>query len=426
MYIVPSQIKSWLEVPANSHFPIQNIPLGVATIDDDPAVVTRIGDNVINVTWLVQEGYLDANDAVLEGELLMDPADATEMRRILVELFEESNRTLREDRNFLKDALYPLMAVEMEVPMPVAAYVDFYSGIHHASNVGRMFRPDQPPLLPNYRHIPIGYHGRASSIEVSGSEVMRPWGHILDASTKEVLFKPTEELDFELELGYFIGENSKLGIPIPIEQAEEAILGYVLVNDWSARDVQRFEYQPLGPFLAKSFITSVSPWVVLKDALEPFRTQGMVQDPMPSWNLRSSMPQHYNIQLEVSLQTQAMKRPQLLSVTDSLQLYWSPAQQVAHMASNGTPVEAGDLYATGTISSEANESNEGNFGSLLELTWRGTKPLKLDETGETRTFLQDGDTVFMSGKCTKNGLTIGFGEVSGTVVAALDQHYFLP
>jgi fumarylacetoacetase len=300
----------------------------------------------------------------------------------------------------------------MVVPVEIPTFVDFYSGIHHASNVGKMFRPDMPPLLPNYRHLPVGYNGRASSVVASGTPIRRPKGQTKSPDSDRPEFGPTNELDFELELGFFVSKGNEMGTPIPIEEAEEYILGFVLVNDWSARDVQRWEYQPLGPFLAKSFATSVSPWIVMRDAMEPFRCAGEPQEPAPLPHLTPTRPDHYDIQLEVSLKTAKATRPQRISGSNARHLYWSFAQQLTHLTSNGTNAEPGDLYASGTISGP----EPGTFGSLLELTWRGTQPITIEETGEKRAFLEDGDTLIMTGYCQGDGYRIGFGEVSGTVL----------
>lgn len=411
MHIVPGHYRSWLEVGDESHFPIQNVPLGVGVIEDAEAVVTRIGQWIVNVSMLMDEGLLPENIAVQRGDLELEPDEASELRRALVDLLESDSKPFRDNQRLREAAILPVMAVEMMVAMPIGAFVDFYSGIHHASNVGKMFRPDQPPLLPNYRHIPVAYNGRASSVVISDTPITRPWGQSKAADADAPTFGPTKELDFELELGFFIGRRSELGENIPVDEAENYILGYVLVNDWSARDVQRWEYQPLGPFLAKSFSTSVSPWIVLKDALEPFRVFGPKQDPAPLPHLRSSGPGAYDIELEAHLLTERMRKPQLISRTNARELYWNAAQQIAHQTSNGTPLEPGDLMASGTISGE----EEGSFGSMLELTWRGTKPITMIETGEKRTFLEDGDTPTLMGAARGAGYRVGFGEVSGTI-----------
>ena len=396
-FIVPAEAKSWIETKSNSDFPIQNLPFGVAERDGEPVVVTRVGDTLVDVRLA---GFPVELDAITPSELSI-------VRRALFDILKS------ESTNRPEYALFSAEGVKMLKPIRPAAFVDFYSGIHHACNVGRMFRPDQPPLLPNYRHLPVGYNGRASTVVVSGTEVRRPSGQTKAADAEMPTFGPTRELDFELELGFFTGLTNPMGSTIPIERANEFLLGMVIVNDWSARDVQRWEYQPLGPFLAKSFATSISPWIVTFDALEPFRVEGQSQDPAVLPHLHSPPNAHYDIQLVVSLQTAKMSNPQVISVSNSRFLYWTFAQQLVHQASNGTLVEAGDLYASGTISGEETSS----FGSMLELSWRGTKPLIMEETGEERRFLEDGDTVSMHAFGQAETYRVGFGSVVGTVVS---------
>jgi fumarylacetoacetase len=331
---------------------------------------------------------------------------------LVYDLLRHDNPRLRDDGELCRQALRDVESVEMMLPTEIPQFVDFYAGIHHASNVGRMFRPDQPPLLPNYRHIPIGYNGRASSVIPSEVPIQRPNGQTKSVEDPLPRFGPTGELDFELELGFFVAQGNDMGTPISIEEADQHILGYVLVNDWSARDMQRWEYQPLGPFLAKSFATSISPWIVMSEALAAFRVPGEPQEPEPLEYLRSGQPGHLDIKLEVSIQSAKMTRPQVITQSNARHLYWTCAQLLTHLTSNGTNVEPGDLVATGTISGP----DEGTFGSLLELTWRGARPIVLEETGEERTFLQDGDTVIMSGYAQGDGYRVGFGELRTTVL----------
>ena len=400
--VVPAEARSWIAVDPESHFPIQNLPYGTARIDGRNFAATRIGNSVVDLNGLHEAGLLTSRPV---------PSDFRAIREAVFELLREENGTLRDDARLRDRLLYPVSAVEMRLPMPIPAFVDFYSGIHHASNVGRMFRPEMAPLLPNYRHLPVGYNGRASSVVVSGTPIRRPNGQVKAPEVEAPTFGPTQELDFELELGFFIGEGNALGEPIMIDKAEEHILGLVLVNDWSARDVQRWEYQPLGPFLAKSFGTSISPWLVALDALEPFRIKGRDQDPPVLPHLRPLVHAHYDIHLEVAIQSVKMARPQVISRSNARHLYWSFVQQLAHQTSNGTNTETGDLYASGTISGP----EAGSFGSLLELTWRGRDKLHLEETGEDRTFLEDGDTVLFTGYGQAPGFRVGFGELSGTI-----------
>lgn len=397
-FIVPADAKSWIPVDAESDFPIQNLPFGVASRKGEPVVVTRIGDTLIDVELA---GFALELDAVSPQELSI-------VRQSLYEIFCEGSE------NRPEYALFPAEGVSMLKPIRPPAFIDFYSGIYHAGNVGRMFRPDQPPLLPNYRHLPVGYNGRASTVVVSGTDIVRPQGQTKAADAESPTFGPTKELDFELELGFFTGLTNPMGQTIAMDQVDDYMLGLVLVNDWSARDVQRWEYQPLGPFLAKSFATSISPWIVTFDALEPFRIAGEPQSPSVLPHLESGTPRHYDLELTVCLKTAKMTEPQVISQSNARYLYWSFAQQLVHQASNGTLVEAGDLYASGTISGP--ERNQA--GSFLELTWRGTEPLVMAETGEERRFLEDGDTLSMRAVGLGNGFRVGFGEVSGTVVAS--------
>ncbi|MDR3690096.1 MAG: fumarylacetoacetase [Fimbriimonas sp.] len=416
-FIVSPTAKSWIKVDPLSHFPIQNLPFGMAEVDEENVMaVTRIGDFLVDIYRLIDEGFLPLEE-LLETDGFSDITreQSTQLRKALFDLFREGNPKLRDNSKLKKEALIPVSELNMVLPMPVGAFVDFYSGINHASNVGKMFRPDMPPLLPNYRHLPVGYNGRASSVVPSDVPIFRPKGQTKAADAESPSFGPTRELDFELEMGFFLAEGNDFGEQIPIERAEGHMLGLCLVNDWSARDVQRWEYQPLGPFLAKSFATSVSPWVVPMDAIEPFRVIGPKQDPEPLPYLQPSGPSHFDICLEVAIQTEAMSAPQVISRTNARELYWSFAQQLAHQTSNGTPTESGDLYASGTISGV----EPGSFGSMLELAWRGQKPLVMQETGEERAFIEDGDVVSITGYCEGKGYRVGFGTLSNQVAPSL-------
>lgn len=391
-----------IPVAADSDFPLQNLPFGVGCRPQEPPeLLARLGNYAIRCEALRQQGRLgEGFESPLVDILSLDLPRARRLRTRLRELADElmpghSNVTAVDE-------------LQMRAPCRIPAFVDFYSGIHHASNVGRMFRPDMPPLLPNYRHLPVAYNGRASTIVPSGTPIRRPRGQYKGAHGPE--FGPSQELDFELEVGFFLAEGNAAGEPIEVGQAERRICGLVLVNDWSARDLQRWEYQPLGPFLAKSFATSISPWVVPLEALEPFRVVGQ-QDPPPLPHLARSEPALYDIELEVSIQSRKMTQPQIVARSNTKQLYWSFGQQLAHQTSNGTRVEPGDLYASGTISGP----DPGSFGSLLETTWRGSKPIVLEETGESRTFLEDGDTVRFRAWAQGDGYRIGFGELVGEV-----------
>jgi len=413
-FVVSPGAKSWVQVSPQSHFPIQNLPFGVADLGDDTqTLVSRIGDYVIDILGLAEEGLLlqeGLEDA--EGYSDLGKEGLAELRKSLYDLFRQSNPKLRDQSKLKAQVLLPADEIRLLLPMEVPSFVDFYSGINHASNVGKMFRPDMPPLLPNYRHLPVGYNGRASSIVPTGVPIFRPNGQTKAAVSELPAFGPTREMDFELELGFFLIVGNEFGESIAADRAEDHMAGFVLVNDWSARDVQRWEYQPLGPFLAKSFATSVSPWIVSIDALEPFRIPGPTQEPQPLPHLRATQPGHFDIVLEVTIQTEQMTRPQVISRTNAGELYWSFAQQLAHQTSNGTPTEPGDLYASGTISG----IDVGSFGSMLELAWRATKPISMTETGEERTFIEDGDVVTLTGYCQGNGYRVGFGSLTNQVL----------
>ncbi|HEX3107649.1 MAG TPA: fumarylacetoacetase [Thermoanaerobaculia bacterium] len=379
-------LKSWVE-SANGHpdFPLENLPIGRFRWNGEAHRGFAIGDSI-----LVGDNRAEARERLTEGA-----AEREETAKRLVKQCD----------------------VEMLLPCDIGNYTDFYASIHHATNVGSMFRPDNP-LLPNYKWIPIGYHGRASSIVVSGTPFRRPKGQTRDDANAPPRFGPSTRLDYELEVGAVIGHSNTLGEPVPIESAEEHVLGLCLVNDWSARDIQTWEYQPLGPFLAKNFATSVSPWIVTLDALEPFRvatTPRPEGDPAPLPYLTSSNDRAFDITLEVWLQSDRMREPMLISRGNFRDMYWTFAQLVAHHTSNGCNLQAGDLIASGTVSGTTKESR----GCLLERTWRGTEPLELP-TGETRKFLEDGDEVIFRAYCERDSLRIGFGECRGVVLPSLE------
>jgi len=416
-FIVPANAKSWIKVDSTCDFPIQNLPFGIAAPKDkDECVVVAIGEYALSVMALGDAGLIDTEEfPILDSFIELGDNQLGELRKAVYEILVSDNPVLRDNKKLRDRTLIPLGEANLQVPIPPTSFVDFYSGIHHASNVGKMFRPDQAPLLPNYRWMPIGYNGRASSVMASGSQITRPKGQTKGANDEAPTFGPTKEMDFELEMGFFVSHGQEAGKRITTSAAEDHMLGLVIVNDWSARDVQRWEYQPLGPFLAKSFGTTVSPWIVTLDALEPFRVTGMEQDPAPLPHLRNHGKPHFDIELEVWLQSAKMKSPQLICRSNMEHLYWSLAQQLSHQTSNGTPVEFGDLYATGTISGP----DEGTYGSMLELSWRGSQPITLDETGETRTFLEDRDTVTMRAYAQGEGFRVGFGECVGQIAPAV-------
>lgn len=410
------------EVPPDSHFSIENLPWGVFSADSSPdtlRVGTRLGDTAIDVSPLDRAGLLDGTGAEGRGvfdqgsiEPFMRQGKATwsKVRTRLVELLSNDSATLA--RRIEEPAFYPASEVRMRLPCRIGGYTDFYSSLEHATNVGTMFRGKENALLPNWRHVPIAYDGRAGSIVVSGTPVRRPVGQSKGPQDERPGFGPSRELDFELELGFLIGTDTPHGEPLAVERATDIVFGAVLVNDWSARDIQRWEYQPLGPFLAKNFCTSISPWVVTMEALEPFRVPGCRQEPEPLPYLRSDRRSCFDIELEVFLTT-APGNTARLCASNSKYVYWDLAQQLAHHSSNGCPFHFGDLVATGTLSGPDRASS----GSLLELAWGGKEPLTL-AGGATRVFLEDGDELTITGRCTGRRYTVGFGSVSGTILPA--------
>lgn len=408
-------MRSWVEVAADSHFPIQNLPYGVFSTDDaEPRVGVRIGDFVLDLVALHDAGLLpgaNVYDRPLINDLMaLGPRAWQEVRNAITDIMRESEPTLRDDDELRSATLIPVSQVKMHLPVRIGAFVDFYSSEQHATNVGSMFRPDAP-LMPNWKHLPVGYNGRASSVVVSGTPIKRPHGQTAPGQTTEPIFGPSKNLDFELEVGFFTGTENPLGNQVPTSRAADFIFGLVLVNDWSARDIQRWEYQPLGPFLAKSFATTISPWVVTMAALDPFRIPGPDQDPPVLDYLKYDKPWRLDMNLEIHLKTERMSQPQVICRTNYKNMYWNMAQQLAHQTVNGTNVQIGDLYASGTVSGDEPDS----FGSMLELAWRGERPLVMQETGEERKFLEDGDTVTLTGHCQGDGFRIGFGEASGTI-----------
>jgi len=435
----PADLRSWVDSAndTGSDFPIQNLPFGVFRPRDDtpPRVGVAIGDRVLDVHALLQRDLLtgparEAAAACAGGTL--NPLMALgrrawrALRVTLVELLRHDTAAGARAREFSAEVLFAASDVELLLPTTIGDYTDFYASIHHATNVGSMFRPNDP-LLPNYKYVPIGYHGRASSIGPSGGVVRRPHGQVKADGDPAPTFGPTRRLDYELEVGAYIGPGNALGSAVPVAQAEEHIFGLSLLNDWSARDIQAWEYQPLGPFLAKNFATTVAPWIVTLDALAPFRAPAFPRppaDPPPLPYLRS--PENdtaggIDIRLEVWLRSGRMLRENIAAVRVSTvsftEMYWTFSQLVTHHASNGCNLRPGDLIASGTVSGPTKESR----GCLLELTWRGTDPLTLP-TGERRQFLEDGDEVIFRGRCEREGFArIGFGECRGTVVSALDR-----
>jgi fumarylacetoacetase len=411
-------LQSFLEITADHPFSIQNLPYGIFSVAGRSARVgVAIGDYVLDLKLLEERGLVPRLGVFGESSLnpLMEKGAAAwrQLRESIQDLLDERNPRVRDDRSLRAQVLIPIQQVMLHFPVQVGDYTDFYSSKQHASNVGAMFRGKENALLPNWLHLPVAYHGRSSSLVLSGASIRRPYGQIKRADESQPRFEPSREMDFELEVGAFIGTGNELGEPIPVGTAHEHLFGLVLVNDWSVRDVQRWEYVPLGPFLAKNIGTSVSPWVVTMDALEPFRIKGPAQQPQPLPYLRHDQARSYDINLEVGLQAGSMQSPATICRTNFRNLYWDMNQQIAHHTINGCNLRTGDLLASGTISGDERES----FGSLLELAWAGKNPIELPN-GEKRTFLEDGDTVIMTGYAQGDGFRVGFGEVRGTILKA--------
>ncbi|MBV9333462.1 MAG: fumarylacetoacetase [Candidatus Eremiobacteraeota bacterium] len=417
--------ESWLPVPIESDFPIENLPFGVFSVERAlRRIGVAIGEKILDCRAVADAGWFDD---CCERELLEAPelnpflaAGQTVWRAVrgrLSELLRAGGDPRLRDagpEHFLIDRV----RATMHVPMEIGDYVDFYSSIEHATNLGRLFRPNAEALLPNWRWLPVGYHGRSSTIVIDGTPVRRPCGQRKPPNAAVPEFGPSRRLDIELEMGFVTGPGNALGTPIAADDAREHIFGLLLVNDWSARDIQAWEYQPLGPFLGKSFATTISPWIVTLDALEPFCVEGPPQEPAPLDYLRAGGPWAYDVQLSVELQTARMREhgdaPQQISRTNARDLYWNVAQQLAHATANGAVARPGDLFASGTISG----SEPGTQGSLIELTWNGERAIEMSD-GEKRTFLEDGDEVTLRGWCEKPGARrIGFGAARGLIVSS--------
>lgn len=414
-------MKSFVNYPENSDFSIHNIPFGVAVFNKEYiACATRIGDVVIDLATLYDFGFLDdvegLNDNVFEAYTLNEFIElgkpVTNAVRLKIQELLLEGSSLSNDEKTIEECFFQIDEVKMLMPVHVPNYTDFYSSIEHATNVGKMFRDPANALLPNWKHLPVGYHGRASSIVVSGTDIHRPKGQTKPADAVQPVFGPSKQLDFELEMAFIVNRNTEMGESITTAQAENSIFGMVLFNDWSARDIQSWEYVPLGPFLAKNFGSSVSPWIITLEALEPFRTASPKQEPEVLDYLKFSGDKNYDIKLEVSI-TPEQGTETVICRSNYKFMYWNMCQQLAHHTVNGCNVEVGDMYASGTISGEEKDS----FGSMLELTWRGQNPLKLSD-GSERKFIDDNDTVIMRGFAEKDGVRVGFGEVSGKILPA--------
>jgi fumarylacetoacetase len=413
-------MKSWISIPSDSDFTLENIPFGIFSAEGPARAGIAIGNQVLDLTVLQEFGLLDGlglpegifKSPVLNAFMALGKKVWTPTRDRIVQLLSEDNDELRGNTALCERALFDQAEVTMHLPVQVGDYTDFYSSREHATNVGTMFRDPANALLPNWLHLPVGYHGRASSIVVSGTPFHRPKGQTMADDAATPTFGPTRLLDFELEMAFIIGQPNALGEPVSAENAEDHIFGMVLFNDWSARDIQKWEYVPLGPFLAKNFASHVSPWIVTMDALEPFRVESPKQEPEVLPYLRSSGPHNFDIALEVQIAPDG-QAPHTVCRSNFKYMYWSMAQQLAHHTVNGCNMRVGDMCASGTISGPTPDS----FGSMLEISWKGTKPVQMPD-GTERRFIQDGDTVIMKGCCERNGVRIGFGKVSAKVLPA--------
>jgi fumarylacetoacetase len=411
--------KSWLAVPENCDFPIQNIPFGVFITKEDVVTIgTRIGDFAIDMGALQQLGYFEGieltDDMFMQDTLNDFIGDGKKTWRLvrnrLADIFDANNAALRDNKSHRDIVVFKIQDVEMQLPVHIGDYTDFYSSREHATNVGKMFRDPANALLPNWLHIPVGYHGRSSTIVPSGIPVHRPMGQTLPNGETQPIFGPSRLVDFELETAFITTDANIMGENIPVAEAEDYIFGMVLLNDWSARDIQKWEYVPLGPFLAKNFASSISPWIVTLDALEPFRTASPKQEPQPLPYLQQTGDHAFDINLEVSI-TPENNEETIVCKSNFKYMYWTMSQQLAHHTINGCRINSGDMMGSGTISGSADDS----FGSMLELTWGGQNPIKMKD-GSERKFINDGDTVIMKGFCKNNNVRIGFGEVSSKLL----------
>ncbi len=418
-------LKSWLVVNNDSDFPIQNIPFGIFKPKNrtTPRAGTRIGNFVIDLSAIAEKGYLHEegvtnpavfNQPVLNDFIALGKPVWQAVRDKISDIFNYENEEIWNTEDFREGVFYQEHEVEMRMPVHVGDYTDFYSSIEHATNVGKMFRDPANALLPNWKHIPVGYHGRASSIVVSGANIHRPVGQTKAEDQDKPSFGPSRLVDFELEMAFVTGKASNLGDRISTREAEDHIFGLVLFNDLSARDIQKWEYVPLGPFLSKNFASVISPWIVTLDAFESFRVKGPRQDPEVLPYLKTEGPANYDIKLDVLLENKNFE-PHRVCRSNFKYMYWNMFQQLAHQTVTGCNINVGDMYASGTISGPTPSA----FGSMLELSWKGTKPLKMPD-GTERKFIQDEDTIIMKGHAEKDGVRIGFGECRTTILPARD------
>jgi len=418
--------KSFIKVTPDSHFPIQNLPYGIFIHPEtnEHRCCTAIGEYVLDLKMLDEAGFFNGvklkgthvfSFTTLNAFMALGKRAWKEARNRLSELLSAENPRLRDNFELREHAFHKQSNVKMAMPVRIGDYTEFYSSEQHAINVGSMFCDSESALPPNWKQLPVGTHGRASSVVVSGTELHRPGGQIQPDDSAHPVFGPSKLLDFELETGFFTGPGNPLGDPIPVSKTADHIFGMVLVNGWSARDIEKWECVPFGPFLAKNWATSISPWIVTMDALEPFRSEGPRQDPPPLPYLRTKGPQGFDITLDVLIKTEKMNEPYRICRSNLKHVYWNMSQQLVHHTITGCNVQPGDLYASGTISGPTEDS----YGSMLELGWKGAKPLKLPN-GEERKFLEDGDTVIMTGYAeSEKGYRIGLGEVEGKILPAV-------
>jgi len=412
-------MNTWIDIPKNSDFSIFNLPFGIYSSKNvSKRVGVAIGSNVIDLPGcndLNIFGDLNIDNSVFENNFLNDFINlgknkTNKVREIIQTHLTDENSILK-----LNNSLFtPIKDVEMHMPVKIGDYTDFYSSIEHASNIGSMFRDPENPLLPNWRHLPVGYHGRASSVIVSGINIHRPKGQIKPLDHENPLFSSSKRIDFELEMGYIIGKKSKLGSSISTNEAENYIFGKVLFNDWSARDIQKWEYVPLGPFLGKSFASSISPWVVTIEALKPFKVEGPPQEPEVLDYLKFEGLKNYDINLSVSIMPEESYAETVICKSNFKYMYWNMSQQIAHHTVNGCNLNVGDMMASGTISGKSEDS----YGSMLELSWGGKKNIVL-ENGLSRTFVEDYDSIIMRGYCEKDNIRVGFGEVKTKLLPSI-------
>ncbi len=415
--------KSWIEVAENSDFPIQNIPFGVFLTPDDVITIgTRIGDFAIDLGALHQLGYFEGipltDDIFLQDSLNDFISDGKKTWRLvrnrIGDIFDINNSKLKDNSTHRDRILFKMEEVEMQLPVQIGDYTDFYSSKEHATNIGTMFRDPKNALMPNWLHIPVAYHGRSSSIIPSGIPVHRPQGQTLPLGADTPVFGPSQRVDFELEMAFITTDANHIGEPVPVGEAEDYIFGLVVFNDWSARDIQKWEYVPLGPFLSKNFASSISPWIVTLDALEPFRVATPKPEKEQLEYLQYKGDKSFDINLEVAIQPEG-KEATTVSKSNFKYMYWNMAQQLAHHTINGCPVNSGDMMGSGTLSGATSDS----YGSMIELTWAGKNPVQLND-GSERKFINDNDTVIMKGYCKNDTIRIGFGEVSTKLLPVFD------